>query len=109
MINWILNIIGIAIYFLGRFKKRKFKTNPSWTFWIKDNWVEFAQTMLINIALMIILMMPDVQLNADNFIKEYLPIDFSITPVVVKALASFLLGWVFTFFVYRSVNSKTKK
>ena len=109
MINWILNIIGIATYFLGRFKNRKHKTNPDFWFWLKDNWVELTQTMLINIALMIILMMPDVQLNADTFIKEYLPIDFTITPIVVKALASFLLGWVFTFFVYRSVSTKTKK
>ena len=109
MINWILNLIGITIYFLGRFKKRKFKTDPSWSFWFKDNWVEFTQTMLLNIACMIILSMPQVEFNVDALIQKYIPIDVTITPIVAKAVASFLLGWIFTYFIYKSVNTKSKK
>lgn len=109
MINWILNLIGITIYFLGKYKKRTFKTKPSFRFWISDNWVELLQTLLLNIAIMIIISLPDVVIKIDSFIREFVPIDFEITPMVGKAIASFATGWFFTFVIYRSVNSKKQK
>ena len=98
--------MGIAIYFLGRFSKRRNKTKANLVFWLKDNWVELLQTYLINAAFMIILMMPQVIINIDKFVNEYVPFDVVVVPLVAKMVISFLLGWVFTAIIYRIVKSK---
>lgn len=54
--NWILNLIGVLIFFINRFNKRSKKTVAfSFKFWVTDNFQEMASTLLVNLALMIIL------------------------------------------------------
>lgn len=54
--NWILNLLGVLIFFINRFKRRTHKTEPfSFKYWIMDNFQEMATTLLLNLALMIIL------------------------------------------------------
>jgi hypothetical protein len=54
--NWLLNLIGVLIFFINRFNKRTKKTVAfSLRFWITDNFQEMATTLLLNLALMIIL------------------------------------------------------
>ena len=56
MIDYILCLIGIMIYFIGRYKKRTVKTiGFSFGFWVKDNWQELTSTVLMSVALMIII------------------------------------------------------
>jgi uncharacterized integral membrane protein len=107
MINWILNLIGITIYFIGRYSKRATKTARfNHKFWLSDNWPELTSTLLINVALMILLMQPETQVNLDSLIKEYVPFGLDIA---VKPLMSFLLGVIFSAAFYKLYRSKTKR
>lgn len=54
--NWVLNFLGILIFFINRFKQRTRKTvSFKLKYWISDNIQEMATTLLLNLALMIIL------------------------------------------------------
>ncbi len=54
--NWILNLLGILIFFINRFKQRTHKTvSFKFKYWVEDNFQEMATTLLLNLALMIIL------------------------------------------------------
>jgi len=54
--NWILNFLGISIFFINRFKQRTHKTvSFKLKYWITDNFQEMATTLLLNLALMLIL------------------------------------------------------
>ena len=56
--NWILNLLGILIFFINRFKQRTHKTvSFKFKYWIGDNFQEMATTLLLNLALMLILQM----------------------------------------------------
>ena len=108
MINWVLNIIGIMVYFIGRFSQRKSKTiQPSFTFWFKDNWPELIQTSLLNFAIMLIISMKQLSVNMDIWLQEKLPY-ISIDPVVAKAILSLGVGLIITHMVYQSYLSKVK-
>ena len=111
MINWILNGIGIVIYFLNRFGNRRTKTKPNIKYWLADNYRELFTTLLFDLALMIIVMMPDVQVNFDKFIADNLPFGLVISPIVAKAILSFLLGLGLSslFYKYYKIRAKLKK
>jgi hypothetical protein len=87
--NWVLNLIGIMIYFINRFANRKKKTvSFSLKYWLKDNWCEMGTVLLIDLALMIILNSPGTEIDFDAlFIKS--PIGIK---VAGELLMSFLLG-----------------
>lgn len=107
--NWLLNIIGISIFFIGKYVNRKHKTITStWEFWWKDNWPEFVQTFLFNLALMIILQMKQVTVNVDKFLNEGLPFDISVDAEAGKAIVSFLVGLIITSLIYRMYKAKEK-
>ena len=106
MINWILNIIGIAIYFLNKYAGRKNKTKFNAKFWLKDNFPELASTLLINLALMLLLMQPETNINIDDLIKEHVPFALQ---VAVKPLFSLLLGLGLSSFLYSLFRKKVKK
>lgn len=56
IMNWLLNLLGILIFFINRFKQRTHKTvSFKFKYWISDNFQEMATTLLLNLALMIIL------------------------------------------------------
>jgi hypothetical protein len=111
MINWVLNAIGIVIYFLNRFGNRRTKTKASFKYWFADNYIELFTTLLFDLALMIIVMMPDVQVNFDSFIAENVPFGLTISPIVAKAILSFLLGLGLSslFYKYYKIRAKLKK
>ena len=111
MINWILNGIGIAIYFLNRFGNRKHKNKFSIKYWFADNYRELFTTLLFDIALMIILQMQQVQVNMSDFLNSKLPWNITIDPVVGKALMAFLLGLGLSSLIYKyyKIQSKLSK
>lgn len=106
MINWLLNTIGMLIYFISKYANRTNKTKFSSKFWFKDNWPELASTLLINIALMLLLMQPETNINIDDLIKEHVPFDLQ---VAVKPLFSLLLGLGLSAFLYSLFRKKVKK
>lgn len=97
MINWILNLIGIAIYFISKYANRNVKAKFNRKFWLTDNWPEVTCTLLFNIGLMIILLQPTTQINIDNLIKEYVPF---MLQLAVKPLFAFGLGLGLSSFIY---------
>lgn len=108
MINWILNLIGIVAYFIGRYSNRKNKTiKRSASFWLNDNWPELTQTLLLNIALMIILEMDAVEVKLDSFFSENIPY-ISIDPAVGKAIIALGLGLGLTALIYSAFRKKVK-
>lgn len=111
MINWLLNGIGVIIYFLNRFGNRKKKTKPSFKFWINDNYKELLTTILFDFALMLIIMMPEVQVNFDALIAENLPFGLTIGPAVAKAILSLGLGLGLSslFYKYYKIRAKLRK
>ena len=106
MVNWILNLIGVMIYFINKYANRKNKTKWNGLFWLNDNWPELASTMLINIALMLLLMQPETNINIDDLIKEHVPFALQ---VAVKPLFSLLLGLGLSAFLYSLFRKKVKK
>ncbi len=54
--NWLLNFIGILIFFINRFFGKTDKaTTFNWKYWLKDNWQEGSTTLLLNIAFMLMI------------------------------------------------------
>ena len=106
MINWILNLIGIAIYFLNKYAGRKNKTKFNAKFWFKDNFPELASTLLINVALMLLLMQPETNINIDEWLKDNVPFALQIA---IKPLFSLLLGLGLSAFLYGMFKKKTRR
>ena len=106
MVNWILNTIGILVYFITKYANRTYKTRFSFKFWLKDNWPELSTTLLINIALMLLLMQPETNINIDDFLKENVPFALQIA---IKPLFSLLLGLGLSAFLYGMFKKKTRR
>lgn len=106
MVNWILNLIGVMVYFINKYANRKNKTKFNGKYWLNDNWPELACTLLLNIALMLLLMQPETNINIDELIKENIPFSLQLA---VKPLFSLLLGLGLSEFFYKMFKSKTKK
>ena len=100
----ILNLMGIAIFFINRYAGRTRKTKFRWSFWWSDNWQEFSTTMLLNAALMYIIHLPTSAINLDAFFSE-LPFGLSLAALPTM---SFLLGLGFTAIFYRFFTNKIK-
>ena len=106
MVNWILNLIGVMVYFINKYANRKNKTKFNGKYWLNDNWPELATTLLINIALMLLLMQPETNINIDDFLKENVPFALQIA---IKPLFSLLLGLGLSAFLYGMFKKKTYK
>ncbi len=104
IIDLALNLLGVFIYFLNRYGKRTRKTRLSVGYWFRDNWQEFTSTMLLNIALMIIIHLPNTEVNVDAFFSE---LPFGLHLAGVPTL-SFLLGLGFTALFYNFFRNKIK-
>ncbi len=51
----LINLIGVAIFFLVRFGNRTDKTKePNLKFWLQDNWEQLSAVILFDAALMIL-------------------------------------------------------
>jgi len=105
MIDYILCLIGIFIYFLTRYaNKREKNSKLSISFWVKDNWPELISTLALNMALMIIIHLPGVEVDI-NPVFSQLP--FSVKVAGIPTL-SFFLGLGLTWAFYNMFKSKTK-
>lgn len=106
MTNWILNLIGILTYFINRFANRKNKTKFNFRFWLRENMPELLSTLLINIALMLLLMQPETNINIDTWLKDNVPFAMQIA---IKPLFSLLLGLGLSAFLYGLFRKKVNK
>lgn len=100
----ILNLMGIAIFFINRYAGRTRKTKFKWAFWWSDNWQEFSTTMLLNAALMYIIHLPTSAVNLDAFFSE-LPFGLSLAALPTMSL---LLGIGVTSALYKFFLTKIK-
>jgi len=54
--HWLLNFLGILIFFINRFFDRKKQTEPfNWKFWLADNWQEASTSLLLNLSFMLLI------------------------------------------------------
>lgn len=87
--NWLLNFLGVLIYFINRYANRTKKTVPfSFKYWVADNWPEVSTVVLIDIALMILLLGPGTEVNFDDLFSK-LPFGLKIAG---EPFLAFLLG-----------------
>jgi hypothetical protein len=104
----VLNIIGLAIYFINRYANRTKKTiGFSLKFWFKDNWPEVSSTILFDTVLMILLLNKDTMINIDSLIAEYVP--FIGLQIAVKPVMGLLIGLLLAKAFYELFKSKVKK
>jgi len=106
--NWIINIIGILIYFNSRYIKRKNKSKFNLKFWLKDNLPEFINTALFDLGCMLIITRPETQINISNFIVKYVPW-LVVGDTIMKLIISFGLGLGLAALFYSIFKAKTKK
>ena len=102
VINIILCMLGILVYFINRYANRSRKTRPSLSYWWADNWPEFIATVAMNLALMIIIHLPQTYVSLDRLFTG-LPFDIKVSGI--PAL-SFALGLGLTASFYRMFKSK---
>ncbi len=103
--NWLLNFIGIMIYFINRYAKRTKRTvGFSFKFWLKDNWPEASTIILLDIALMILLLGEGTQVNFDDLFSK-LPFGLQIAG---EPFMAFLLGLGLSAIFYKIFNKKVK-
>ena len=106
MITWILNTIGILIYFISKYANRRNATKFSFKFWFGDNWPELVSTILLNVALMLLLLQPETSIDIDSWLAANVPFGLHIA---IKPLFAFLLGLGLSSFLYRMFRNKIKK
>lgn len=100
----IINIIGVLVFFLNRYSNRKVKDKFNAWFWLEDNMIELAATLLINVAIMMILCLTEVEVNPSEFVTKYIPFDIIATGYAGKMLVSFLTGLVFASLAYGTIK-----
>jgi hypothetical protein len=100
----LLNILGIAIYFINRYANRAQKQRPfDYRYWIKDNWPEMVTVLITDIVLMILLFSPGTEINFDEILGT-LPIGIKVSG---SLLMSFLLGLGLSSMFYKFFKAKT--
>jgi len=105
-ICWILNLIGIIIWFLTKFSNRKNSSKVTFSYWFSHNWSRLISTLLLNAAFMLILMLPDTQIDLTEVIAKY-NIPFGLV-LATKPTISLALGLGLTAFLYKKVKAKKK-
>lgn len=102
MINWILAIIGLLIYFLVRYNGRRNKTKFNLKYWLIDNWPEVLISILATVAFMVIL----TDQNAEFDFSEMLTSVPFVKSLPAEKLASLLVGYLNSWLVYTLFKSK---
>ena len=103
-ICWMLNVIGIFIWFLTKFSNRKNQNKVTFGYWFSHNWSRLLSTILLNGAFMIILMLPDTQIDLTEVIAKY-EIPFGLV-LAAKPTISLALGLGLTAFLYKKMKKK---
>ena len=99
LLNGVLAFLGMVLFFLIRYSRRKNKKQPFLMgFWLKDNFLEFLINLITSMALF--LMMDTVVYFLQTFISEQIPLE---------NIAAFLIGysgqWVFKLIFGRFKNN----
>lgn len=104
--NWLMNFLGIVLYFLGRYGNRTDKTVKfSGTFWLNDNWVETMGTLTVNLIIMILMIKGGVNIDIEK-IAPWMPDGISF---VGDLFLYVIIGGVVSHLVYEAFRTKVKK
>ena len=104
--NWILALVGIMIYFITKYAKRRKKTiGFNLKFWAQDNWPEIIVSLLATYALMVIFMSDDAVFDLDYLIQK-IP---GVVSLPIKMVVSLLIGFGNSALFYAMFKVKTKK
>ena len=104
--NWLLNFLGILLYFLVRFGNRADKTIKfSGTFWMNDNWVETVGTLLVNLILMLLMWKGGIVIDIEK-IAPWMPDGISFIGDMITYI---LIGGVISHLVYEAFKTKVKR
>ena len=102
---WILFLLGTLAYFFLRFQNRKDRTTkPDFLFWIKDNIVQLAPAVILDVMLMIMFM--DADTDITKWLSGFLPAGIVVSAKLAgSALCGLGLGWGF----YEALKKKAKE
>lgn len=104
--NWLLNFLGILLYFLVRYGNRVDKTIKfSGTFWLNDNWVETVGTLVVNVIIMLLMILGGITIDLEK-IAPWLPDGVAF---VGDLFTYVLIGGFISHLVYEAFKTKTKK
>jgi len=104
MINWLLALLGITIYFLNRYAHRNVKEAFTFAYWIKDNWAELLTSVLVTIAMMIVFMDPESKFDFTTILEK---VPYLVSLPVTKVI-SLLVGYGNTALFYTLFKTKKK-
>lgn len=108
MINWVLALIGMMIYFIIRYKNRNVKQLKfSFGHWVKDNWPECSVSVLSVVALMLIFMNDGAELDVKVYIEK-IPFIKGMSTEVVKMTISLAIGYINSLLFYTMFRTKKK-
>ncbi|HOF92534.1 MAG: hypothetical protein GX467_02965 [Rikenellaceae bacterium] len=99
----LLNVLGIAIFYVIRLVNRSTKNKLSLKFWIKENWPELLITTLINFCVLILLLHHATDVSA--LLEKFVP---SGMVLAGKPAAAFAVGLFASYMIYEYVNEKLK-
>lgn len=99
----LLNVLGIAIFYIFRYKNRTVKNEFSLKFWIKENAPELLATLLINFALLLLLLHPST--DPTEYLLNLLPKGLIVVGKPAMALA---IGVYFAWMLFGVINEKLK-
>lgn len=105
MKSWVLFFLGTLAYFLSRYiNRRKKNIDFDFNFWLKDNWPELTFAFIIDLAMVLIALDPDtnIDITGISWIPEWLTFP-------VKLLVSFGIGFGGGAGVYAAFRNKTNK
>jgi len=103
---WLLNFLGIVLYFLIRYGNRTDKTvKLSGAFWLNDNWVETIGTLVVNTILMLLMIKGGVTIDIEK-IAPWMPSGISF---VGDLFLYVLIGSVISHLVYEATKKAKGK
>lgn len=95
MMNWILALVGLAIYFVVRYSGRKNRTKFNVRFWLKDNWPEILVSILATFAFLVILLDPEAEIDLAALLKDVPFVKSLPTAKLVSLAVGYLNSWLF--------------
>ena len=99
MINWILAYVAMVVYFLVRYRYRRYKTKFSFKKWWDENWNEFIVSILTIFLLMMLLLNEQAEFDLSYFYEKIpfiknQPVNECIS-IVIGYLNVSLFYWIF--------------
>lgn len=108
--EWIIAILGILFDFLSRYHVKTKKEPFSFRYWIKDNWVESIQSVILVVVLLLMFTHADFSINPEEFQKwlgSFLPLPAGVL-FPMSLLVPFAIGLLVNKGVYYMNKRKEK-